>query len=170
MELPHCSAMWWQHSRSAGVIVAPGRTHAMAGVIAQSRAIVSSANARVLVTLMSVLLSLTTINNGQPANYDDSPSWATTAVTPITHHADVSLGIYVCYMYTIIEMIVPRSRSIPWLLLVFSLPARSASQRVQIWRKLQRYGMLALRSSGHVLPNTAANQERMEWLATAIRT
>jgi hypothetical protein len=56
------------------------------------------------------------------------------------------------------------------LLLVFSLPARSASQRVHIWRKLQRYGMLALRSSGHVLPNTAANQERMEWLATAIRT
>jgi hypothetical protein len=58
----------------------------------------------------------------------------------------------------------------PWLLLVFSLPARSASQRVQIWRKIQRYGMLALRSSGYVLPNTAANQERMEWLATTIRT
>jgi hypothetical protein len=66
-------------------------------------------------------------------------------------------------------MTVPREQAIPWLLLVFSLPARSASQRVQIWRKLQRYGMLALRSSGHVLPNTAANQERMEWLATAIR-
>src|SRR5258708_31591997 len=66
-------------------------------------------------------------------------------------------------------MAVTRSQAIPWLLLVFSLPARSASQRVQIWRKLQRYGMLALRSSGHVLPNTAANQERMEWLATAIR-
>src|ERR1700747_21078 len=59
--------------------------------------------------------------------------------------------------------------SIPWLLLVFSLPTKSASQRVEIWRKLQRYGMLALRSSGHVLPNTAANQERMEWLATPMR-
>ena len=67
-------------------------------------------------------------------------------------------------------MTVTRLQTIPWLLLVFSLPARSASQRVQIWRKLQRYGMLALRSSGYVLPNTAANQERMEWLATAIRT
>jgi hypothetical protein len=67
-------------------------------------------------------------------------------------------------------MTVTRSPTIPWLLLVFSLPARSASQRVQVWRKLQRYGMLALRSSGYVLPNTAANQERMEWLATAIRT
>ena len=73
-------------------------------------------------------------------------------------------------MYSIIGMTVTREQAIPWLLLVFSLPARSASQRVQIWRKLQRYGMLAVRSSGHVLPNTAANQERMEWLATAIRT
>jgi hypothetical protein len=34
----------------------------MAGVIAQSRAIVSNANARILVTLISVLLSLTAIN------------------------------------------------------------------------------------------------------------
>src|SRR6266436_1042605 len=67
-------------------------------------------------------------------------------------------------------MTVTRTHAIPWLLLVFSLPARSASQRVQIWRKLQRYGMLALRSSGYVLPNTAANQERMEWLAAAIRS
>lgn len=58
----------------------------------------------------------------------------------------------------------------PWLLLVFSLPAKGASQRVDVWRKLQRYGMLPLRSSGYVLPNSAANQERMEWLATAIRT
>lgn len=58
----------------------------------------------------------------------------------------------------------------PWLLLVFSLPAKSASQRVEIWRKLQRYGTLPLRSSGYVLPNSAVNQERKEWLAAAIRT
>src|ERR1700719_3086987 len=67
-------------------------------------------------------------------------------------------------------MTVTNAKATPWLLLVFSLPARSASQRVHIWRKLQRYGMLALRSWGYVLPNTAVNQERMEWLATAIRT
>jgi hypothetical protein len=66
-------------------------------------------------------------------------------------------------------MTVTHTVNTPWLLLVFSLPARSASQRVEIWRKLQRYGTLAMRSSGYVLPNTAANQERMEWLATAIR-
>jgi hypothetical protein len=58
----------------------------------------------------------------------------------------------------------------PWLLLVFSLPVKSASQRVEVWRKLQRYGMLALRSSGYVLPHSAINQERMKWLAMAIRT
>jgi hypothetical protein len=62
------------------------------------------------------------------------------------------------------------TKQVPWLLLVFSLPARNSSQRVAIWRKLQRYGMLALRSAGYVLPNSAINQERMEWLATAIRT
>lgn len=58
----------------------------------------------------------------------------------------------------------------PWLLLLFSLPAKGASQRVEVWRKLRRYGMLPLRSSGYVLPNSAVNQERMEWLATAIRS
>jgi hypothetical protein len=58
---------------------------------------------------------------------------------------------------------------IPWLLLVFSLPSGRASERVEVWRKLQRYGALALRSSGYVLPNQPANQEKLEWLATAIR-
>jgi hypothetical protein len=67
-------------------------------------------------------------------------------------------------------MSVAKRGNVPWLLLVFSLPAKSASQRVEIWRKLQRYGMLPLRSSGYVLPNSAMNQERMEWLASAIRT
>lgn len=62
------------------------------------------------------------------------------------------------------------SDNIPWLMLVFSLPTKNASQRVHVWRTLRRYGMLPLRSSGYVLPNTAANQERMEWLATAIRS
>jgi hypothetical protein len=58
----------------------------------------------------------------------------------------------------------------PWLLLVFSLPVKRASQRVEVWRKLQRYGTLPLRSSGHVLPNSAANQEKLEWLAGTIRS
>jgi hypothetical protein len=57
----------------------------------------------------------------------------------------------------------------PWLLLIFSLPSKKASARVGIWRKLQKYGTLALRNSGYVLPNTPVCQERFEWLATAVR-
>jgi len=67
-------------------------------------------------------------------------------------------------------MTVAKDKASPWLLLVFSLPAKRASQRVEIWRKLQRYGMVPLRSSGYLLPNTEMNQERMEWLAAAIRS
>ena len=57
----------------------------------------------------------------------------------------------------------------PWLLLTFSLPTKRASQRVEVWRKLQRYGAVPLGNSGYLLPNTPTNQERFEWLATAIR-
>ena len=57
----------------------------------------------------------------------------------------------------------------PWLLLVFTLPAAKASERVGVWRKLQRYGALALPASGYVLPNNSVNQERFEWLAASIR-
>lgn len=58
----------------------------------------------------------------------------------------------------------------PWLLFVFSLPTAKASERVGVWRKLQRYGAMALPAPGHVLPNTSMNQERFEWLATSIRS
>jgi hypothetical protein len=57
----------------------------------------------------------------------------------------------------------------PWLLLTFSLPAKRASQRVEVWRKLQRYGAVPLGNSGYLLPNSPANQERFEWLAAAVR-
>jgi hypothetical protein len=66
-------------------------------------------------------------------------------------------------------VITMKDGSTPWLLLIFSLPSTKASERVGIWRKLQKYGTLALRKSGYVLPNTPVNQERFEWLATAIR-
>jgi len=66
-------------------------------------------------------------------------------------------------------MSVPKDPKPLWLLLVFTLPTRLASQRVEIWRKLQKYGTLALPSAGHLLPNSPANLERMEWLATTIR-
>ncbi len=57
----------------------------------------------------------------------------------------------------------------PWLLLMFSLPATRASQRVELWRKLKKYGAISLRTSGYLLPNSPEGQERFEWLAAAIR-
>jgi hypothetical protein len=57
----------------------------------------------------------------------------------------------------------------PWLLLTFTLPTKRASQRVEVWRKLQRYGAVPLGNSGYLLPSNAIDQERFEWLATAIR-
>jgi hypothetical protein len=64
----------------------------------------------------------------------------------------------------------PKPKSPSWLLLVFTLPAAKASERVGVWRKLQRYGVLALPASGYVLPNSPMNQERFEWLAASIRS
>jgi hypothetical protein len=66
-------------------------------------------------------------------------------------------------------MSVTKNDDVPWLLLAFSLPAKRASQRVEVWRKLQRSGAVALDNSGYLLPNNASNQERFEWLAQAIR-
>jgi len=61
------------------------------------------------------------------------------------------------------------NKEAPWLLLTFTLPAKRASDRVKVWRKLQRYGAVPLGNSGYLLPNNPANRERFEWLATAIR-
>ena len=58
----------------------------------------------------------------------------------------------------------------PWLLLVFTLPSSKASERVGIWRKLQKFGSIQLRNAGYLLPNSQINQERFEWLATAVRS
>ncbi len=67
-------------------------------------------------------------------------------------------------------MAITKNERLPrWLLLIFSLPAKRASQRVEVWRRLQRCGAVPLGNSGYLLPNDAANRERFEWLATAIR-
>ncbi len=62
-----------------------------------------------------------------------------------------------------------RNRTVGWLLLTFTLPTKRASQRVEIWRKLQRYGAVPLGNSGYLLPSDAVNEEHFQWLATAIR-
>src|ERR1700682_4259085 len=67
------------------------------------------------------------------------------------------------------EMDTRKRPSIAWLLLTFTLPTKRASQRVEIWRKLQRYGTVPLGNSGYLLPSNPANEERFQWLGTAIR-
>jgi hypothetical protein len=63
-----------------------------------------------------------------------------------------------------------RTRKAPsWLLLTFTLPTKRASQRVEVWRKLQRYGTVPLGNSGYLLPNDSVNEERFQWLASSIR-
>jgi len=62
-----------------------------------------------------------------------------------------------------------RKRDAEWLLLAFTLPTKRASQRVEIWRKLQRFGTVPLGNSGYLLPTNPGNEERFQWLATAIR-
>src|SRR5215475_12507042 len=66
-------------------------------------------------------------------------------------------------------MKVQKGERATWLLLAFSIPAKRASKRVEIWRKLQRYGTVPLGNSGYLLPNNPNNEERFQWLATAIR-
>src|SRR5512146_992080 len=56
-----------------------------------------------------------------------------------------------------------------WLLLVFTLPSKNGSVRVDIWRKLKRCGALPLPTAGYLLPNTTDNLERFEWLSAEIR-
>src|SRR5438270_3955505 len=66
-------------------------------------------------------------------------------------------------------MDVRQQPSVAWLLLTFTLPTKRASQRVEVWRKLQRYGTVPLGNSGYLLPSNSVNEERFQWLATAIR-
>src|SRR5712671_4429559 len=66
-------------------------------------------------------------------------------------------------------MTIRTAPSVAWLLLTFTLPVKRASQRVEVWRKLQRYGTVPLGNSGYLLPNNAVNEERFQWLATSIR-
>ena len=66
-------------------------------------------------------------------------------------------------------MSVRNKTDVAWLLLTFTLPTKQASQRVEIWRKLQRYGSVPLGNSGYLLPSNPVNEERFQWLATAIR-
>jgi hypothetical protein len=58
----------------------------------------------------------------------------------------------------------------PWLLMVFTLPSTKASERVQIWRKLKKFGSLPFRNAGYLLPNTPENRERLVWVSETVRS
>lgn len=59
-------------------------------------------------------------------------------------------------------------RNAPWLLFIFQLPARKASARVSVWRKLQKYGALAWKNAAYILPYTSGNLEKFQWLAVEV--
>ncbi len=56
-----------------------------------------------------------------------------------------------------------------WLLLLYTLPTKRTTARVNLWRKLKKFGAVQLKTSGYVLPNDATQIERFQWLATQIR-
>lgn len=56
-----------------------------------------------------------------------------------------------------------------WLLLLYALPTQQNTERVNLWRKLKKFGAVALQTSGHVLPDEPAQLERFQWLSKEIR-
>lgn len=56
-----------------------------------------------------------------------------------------------------------------WLLLLYTLPVKRTTARVNLWRKLKKFGAVQLKTSAYVLPDDAAQYERLQWLAKEIR-
>jgi hypothetical protein len=56
-----------------------------------------------------------------------------------------------------------------WLLLLYALPTRRTTARVNLWRKLRKFGAVQLKTSGYVLPDDPAQYERFQWLAKQIQ-
>src|SRR5262249_52904388 len=62
-----------------------------------------------------------------------------------------------------------REKKASWLFFMFQLPAKKASKRVTVWRKLQRYGALNWNNCAYVLPFDSSNLEKFHWLTAEIR-
>src|SRR6266705_2908693 len=60
-------------------------------------------------------------------------------------------------------------KSDTWLLLLYALPTRRSAERVNLWRKLKKFGAVQLKTSGYVLPDEPAQYERFQWLSTQIQ-
>src|SRR5512141_2190073 len=59
--------------------------------------------------------------------------------------------------------------STTWLLLLYALPTPRNAARVNLWRKLKKFGAVQLKTSGYVLPDEPTHLERFQWLAGQIR-
>src|SRR5512141_2645814 len=59
--------------------------------------------------------------------------------------------------------------STTWLLLLYALPTPRNSARVNLWRKLRKFGAVQLKTSGYVLPDEPTHFERFQWLTGQIR-
>src|ERR1700740_1583769 len=66
------------------------------------------------------------------------------------------------------EIVIASEISASWLFLLFNLPAKHASERVKVWRRLKKFGAVQLKTSTYVLPDEPAHYERFQWLAKEI--
>ncbi len=55
-----------------------------------------------------------------------------------------------------------------WILLLYELPTKKSSERVNLWRRLKKFGALSLKTSAYLLPDTPAHLERFQWLSQQI--
>src|SRR3954468_24823583 len=58
----------------------------------------------------------------------------------------------------------PSSADARWIMFMPTIPAKPASVRVKIWRRLQAMGAINLRGAVYVLPNRDECVELFEWL------
>src|SRR5258708_24389810 len=56
-----------------------------------------------------------------------------------------------------------------WLLLLYALPTKRTTARVNLWRKLKKFGAVSLKTSAYVLPDNPTHYERFQWLAKQIK-
>ena len=56
-----------------------------------------------------------------------------------------------------------------WLVFSYSLPSKSSSPRVSVWRQLKRVGAISPVSGAYILPDNDACTETFNWLAQQVR-
>lgn len=57
----------------------------------------------------------------------------------------------------------------PWLIMLYSLPAKTGALRLSLWRQLKRLGAVSLKTSASVLPDRPDLYESFQWLAQRVR-